>query len=89
MESLVSKIIYFALTIALIAAIWKSVKAYLSGQSVKKEVKGFLILCIFLGAAPGLTKIASGFGETIVAPIDAVVKFVSGEVTNDLTKKGN
>ncbi|MFC7443270.1 hypothetical protein [Laceyella putida] len=86
MDALVAKMIYFALTIVLIAAIWKSVSAYLSGKSVKTEVKTFLIICLFLGAAPGLTKVASNLGESIVAPVDAIVNFVSGEVTKDLTK---
>jgi hypothetical protein len=84
MDALVAKVIYLSLTVVLIAAIWKSVSAYLSGKEVKKEVKAFLIVCFFLGAAPGLTKIASNLGQSIVSPVDAVVKMVSGEITKSV-----
>lgn len=84
MDTLIQKIIYFALLIVLIAAIWKSVAAYLTEKDIKKEIKTFLIICVFLGAAPGLAKISTNFGESIVEPVNALVETVSNEVTKDL-----
>jgi hypothetical protein len=84
MDALVSKLIYLSLGVVLVAGVLKSVGAYWSGKEVKKEVKAFLIVCFFLGAAPGLTKIASNLGESIVSPVDAVVKMISSEITKSV-----
>jgi hypothetical protein len=84
MDALVAKLIYVSMGVVLVAGVLKSVGAYWLGKEVKKEVKAFLIVCFFLGAAPGIAKIASNLGESIVAPVDAVVKMVSNEVTKSV-----
>lgn len=77
-----TKVIYIVLNLVLIVAIWRAISAYLEGKKVKDEIKQFLIICIFIGAAPGMTKVASNFGVSIVQPINSLVEYVSDEIVN-------
>lgn len=86
MDALVQKIIYLALLVVLAAGIWKTVWSYLKGQKVNDSIKGFIIVCLFLGAAPGLVEVFSHLGETIVKPGEALMNSVVEDVTGDLKK---
>lgn len=89
MDALIQKLIYFGLLVVLIAAIWKTVKAYLEDKPIKGKVKEFIIICVFLGAAPGLVTVASNLGEAIVPPLKAVTDYVSGTDLKNSVPKGN
>jgi hypothetical protein len=84
MDALIGKIIYLAEIAVLLAAIWKACKAYWSDDDIKKQIKNFVMIAIFLGAAPGLVDIFLNLGETIVSPTQAFVEFVAEGVTTGL-----
>jgi hypothetical protein len=86
MDALIQKVVYIALLVVLIAAIWKAVKAYLEGKGgIKSVIKDFIIICIFLGAAPGLVEIASNLGESLVQPVQALTDYVSSSISSEFT----
>lgn len=84
MGALIEKVIYLAETAVLLVAIWKAFKAYLGDDDIKKTIKNFVMVAIFLGAAPGLVDIFLNLGETIVSPTQAFVEFVAEGVTAGL-----
>lgn len=84
MESLIPKLIGWAIAIVTIAAVWKVVKAYLYDNKVQTEVKNFLIVLVVLGALPFLSKSAPTVGENLVKPVVSVIESVSKSVSNDV-----
>ncbi|MGA9174999.1 MAG: hypothetical protein WBZ33_13625 [Thermoactinomyces sp.] len=85
MDALIQKFIYLALLVVLFAAMYKTVKNYLADKAIKGMVKEFIIVCIFLGAAPGLVQVFAHIGEAIVPPLKAIIDSVSSSVSTDLT----
>jgi hypothetical protein len=86
MGALIEKVIYLAETAVLLVAIWKAFKAYLGDDDIKKTIKNFVMIAIFLGAAPGLVDIFLSLGEAIVAPTESIVNYVADSVTNGLER---
>ena len=86
MGALIEKVIYLAETAVLLVAIWKAVKAYFGNADIKKEIKNFVMIAIFLGAAPGLVEIFLNLGETIVVPTESIVNYVADSVTSGLER---
>lgn len=84
MESLITKLIGWAIALITIAAIWKMCTAYLYGRSIQHEIKNFLIVLVVLGALPFLSKAAPTVGENLVKPVVSVVESVSKSVSNDV-----
>jgi len=91
MDALIQNVIYLALFVVLLAAMVKTVKNYLADKDIKGMVKEFIIVCVFLGAAPGLVQVFTHLGEAIVPPLKAITDYVTSNVSTDLTNsmKGN
>lgn len=85
MDLFVQKLVYLALFIVLITAIWRVVKGYLKDNiNLKEEVKNFIYIAIFLGVAPGLVEIFFHTGESLVKPVEAVIKYAAGLITDGI-----
>jgi hypothetical protein len=79
---LFNTITYFALSAVFLAAMWKVVKAYFADDSVKKQIKNFIFVCLFIGAAPGLLHFCSDLGKDIDKPLNAVKNQVFSALSN-------
>jgi hypothetical protein len=70
------KIIPLALTIILAVSIYQTILAFVKGRPVKGVIKETILLCLFIGAAPGLVMIIPNIGESMVKPIESILDFL-------------
>lgn len=79
-------IIKAAITIVFFVGVYKVVYAYFKDIAIKVPIKNYIIILLFLGAAPSLTDAAPKIGEDLVKPVIAIVHSVSSNIASDMQK---